>query len=154
MDYSVNYSVDFGQMSTGQQIAYSVVCLGVSIFVLIAMAKVFKKAGRPGWHVIIPFLNAYDEFDIAEGSGLRFLLLLIPFFNIYVMIKFYIDLAKSFGKSGGFAAGLIFLGPIFIAILGFGSAQYIGPNGVPAASADTGFDPNAYQVPDQQPPVQ
>jgi hypothetical protein len=31
---------------------------------------------------------------------------------------------KAFGKSGGFAAGLIFLGFIFFPILGFGSAQY------------------------------
>ena len=154
MDFSYSYSSDLTQMSPGATIAYCVVCLGLSIFILIAMAKVFKKAGRPGWHVIIPFLNAYDEFDIAEGNGIRFLLLLIPFYNIYVMIKFYIDLAKSFGKSGGFAAGLIFLGPIFIAILGFGSAQYIGPYGVPATPVDTSFDPNAYQAPDQQPPVQ
>ena len=148
MDFSYSYSSDLTQMSPGAAIACCVVCLGLSIFILIAMAKIFKKAGRPGWHVIIPFLNNYDEFDIAEGKGIRFLLLLIPIYNIYVLIKFYIDLAKSFGKSGGFAAGLIFLGPIFIAILGFGSAQYVGPCGVPTNTAGAGFDPN------QQPPVQ
>ena len=154
MDFSYSYSSDLTQMSPGAAIACCVVCLGLSIFILIAMAKIFKKAGKPGWHVIIPFLNAYDEFDIAEGKGIRFLLLLIPIYNIYVLIKFYIDLAKSFGKDGGFAAGLIFLGPIFIAILGFGSAQYIGPMGVPANTANDGFDPNAYPTPDQQPPLQ
>lgn len=35
-------------------------------------------------------------------------------------------LAKAFGKGGGFALGLIFFSPIFYAILGFGSAEYLG----------------------------
>jgi hypothetical protein len=38
-----------------------------------------------------------------------------------------VDLAKSFGKSGGYAVGLIFLSFIFIPMLGFGSAKYVGP---------------------------
>ena len=35
-----------------------------------------------------------------------------------------IETAKVFGKGTGFALGLIFLGPIFWMILGFGSADY------------------------------
>ena len=35
--------------------------------------------------------------------------------------------AKVFGKGAGFAIGLIFLNPIFLLILAFGSAQYQGP---------------------------
>ncbi len=38
-------------------------------------------------------------------------------------------LSRSFGHGGGYAAGLFFLGPIFLMILGFNSDQYIGPNG-------------------------
>ena len=38
-----------------------------------------------------------------------------------------IKLAHTFGKGGGFAAGLILLPPIFALILGFGSAEYEGP---------------------------
>jgi len=38
-----------------------------------------------------------------------------------------IDLAKSFAKSSGFAVGLFLLNFIFIPILGFGEAQYVGP---------------------------
>lgn len=30
--------------------------------------KVFEKAGKPGWHCIIPFLNTYDYFMIS-GFG-------------------------------------------------------------------------------------
>ena len=37
-----------------------------------------------------------------------------------------LDVAKRFGKGGGFAVGLILLPFIFFPILGFGSAQYQG----------------------------
>jgi hypothetical protein len=37
-----------------------------------------------------------------------------------------IALAQVFGKSGGFAVGLIFLSLIFMAILAFGDAKYLG----------------------------
>jgi hypothetical protein len=37
------------------------------------------------------------------------------------------DLAKVFGKSTGFGFGLLFLSVIFMAILAFGDAKYLGP---------------------------
>jgi len=61
--------------------------------------------GRPAWWII---------------------LMLIPFVNIIVGIVLCIDMAKSFGKGIGFGIGLVFLGIIFLRILGFGSAQYQG----------------------------
>ena len=115
-----------------QMIVPGIIGLIVCIISLVALAKVFKKAGRPGWAVIVPIYNLYVLFDIAWGKGIMFLLMLIPVVNFVIMIMLYIKLAKAFGKSGGFAAGLIFLNLIFTCILGFGSAQYIGPDGVPA----------------------
>jgi hypothetical protein len=47
--------------------------------------------------------------------------------NIVILIILSNDLAKSFGKGVGFTIGLILLGFIFSPILGFGSAQYVGP---------------------------
>ena len=79
----------------------------------------FSKAGEPGWASIIPIFNAYVLFKMTWDKGSKFLLLLIPIYNIIVIIKTQIKLAKAFGKSGGFVAGLIFLTPIFYALLGF-----------------------------------
>ena len=53
--------------------------------------------------------------------------MIIPIVNIIVGIIVSIDLSKSFGRGIGTALGLIFLPFIFIPILGFGSAQYVGP---------------------------
>lgn len=98
----------------------------VAIVFVVGMWKMFVKAGDAGWASIIPIYNIYVLFKITWGIGIKFLLLLIPIVNIYIYIKTQIKLAKAFGKGGGFVAGLIFLAPIFYAILGFSDAKYLG----------------------------
>ncbi len=105
----------------------NVIYLALSILLIVALWKIFEKAGQPGWASIIPFYNVYVLFEIAWGSGIKFLWLLVPFANIYFIIMVYIKLAHSFGKSTLFGIGLLLLNPIFLAILGFSDAQYIGP---------------------------
>lgn len=105
----------------------TVIWLGVMVTIFIAYWKVFVKAGRPGWAVLVPFYNAYVFLKIAGRPGWWLLLFLIPLVNIVIGFIVTIDIAKSFGKGVGFAMGLIFLGPIFYAILGFGQAEYKGP---------------------------
>lgn len=100
--------------------------LAVSIFLLVCYVKIFQKAGKPGWHAIIPFLNTWDMMEFATGAGWHMFLLLIPFFNIIYMIIFSFRLAKAFGKGTGFGFGLWLLPVIFIPILAFGDAQYVG----------------------------
>ncbi len=105
-----------------------------TVLSIIGMWRVFQKMGKPGWASIVPFYNIYTLFDALYGNGWKFLLLLIPFYNIYLMIKLYLDLAHEFGESTGFAIGLIFLSPIFMMILGFGSATF--RNGTVAETTD------------------
>lgn len=127
MAYSYSYTTD-DVATTGLFASLGMtwlITMIIAIVAIVAMWKLFKKAGKPGWAAIIPIYNQYTLFDIVyPGHGIKFLLLLIPFFNIYIGIKCYIDLAKAFGKSGGFAVGLIFLNPIFMCILGFDSSVY------------------------------
>ncbi len=99
----------------------------ICVLGLVSMAKIFKKAEKPGWAALVPFYNLYVLFEIAWGKGLLFLLSLIPLVNIVVLIILWAKLAKAFGKRGGFAVGLVFLNLIFTCILGFGKAQYVGP---------------------------
>ena len=110
-----------------------IVELLIALFVIVAMWKVFTKAGRPGWAAIIPIYNMYVWCKIVGRPGWWVILMLIPLVNIIVGIIVCIDMAKSFGKGAGFGIGLALLGIIFLPILGFGSAQYQGP-AVTAAS--------------------
>ncbi len=52
----------------------------------------------------------------------------IVFALVALFFQFFIcrKLALAFGKSAGFGVGLFFLYPIFILILAFGKAQYVG----------------------------
>jgi len=109
------------------------ICLAFGVFVVIAMWKVFEKAGQPGWAAIIPIYNWYIMTKIAGKPGWWVLMLLVPFVNIIFAIWLYNMISKSFGKDEGFTVGLVLLSFIFWAILGFGSAKYLGPYGDSAA---------------------
>jgi hypothetical protein len=104
-----------------------VIQLAVIIAVLAGAWKMFQKAGKPGWAAIIPIYNIIVILEICGRPIWWILLMLIPCVNIVIAIIMWIDVAKSFGKSELFGLGLAFLGFIFIPILGFGSAQYVGP---------------------------
>ena len=123
----VQSAVQSGEMAG--QIIYIICAIAVYVLLVIANWKIFTKAGEAGWKSIIPFYNLYIFCKIVDGNGWKFLLLLIPIVDIVYYVFLDIKTAKAFGKSTGFAVGLIFLPNIFTLILGFGSAEYIGPNG-------------------------
>ncbi len=104
------------------------VYIGVIVLTIVAMAKVYSKAGKPGIAAIVPIWNIVVLCEITGKSPVWIILLMIPFVNIICSIILLNELSKSFGKDAGFTVGLIFLSPIFLMILGFGSAQYIGPS--------------------------
>jgi len=107
------------------------------ILMIVAMVKIFSKAGKPGWHSIIPILNGWQMCVIAGKPGwwsiVMVLVGVIPIVGAIVSLVMVVmvcnGLSKNFGKGTGFTVGLVFLGPIFMLILAFGSAQYIGQGG-------------------------
>ncbi|MCB5228566.1 MAG: DUF5684 domain-containing protein [Candidatus Cloacimonetes bacterium] len=99
----------------------------LGILILVAMWKVYTKAGKPGWAILIPIYNLFVLLEIVGRPGWWLILLLIPIVNLVVIFIISFDLARSFGKGTGFGLGLVFLNVIFMMILGFGKARYIGP---------------------------
>jgi len=98
-----------------------------AILSMVGSWMIFKKMGRQGWEGIVPIYSTYVLCKVLYGNGWKFLLLLIPFYNIYFAIKMMVDLAKAFNQGVGFAIGMLFFEPIFMLILGFGSSAYLGP---------------------------
>ena len=107
--------------------------LAIIVLVIAGFWKVFTKAGKPGWAVIIPIYNLIVLLEITGKPIWWIILLLIPVVNIVIIFIVYHALSTSFGKGVGFTFGLILLGFIFIPILGFGDATYTPPS---TASAD------------------
>ncbi|MBP6880564.1 hypothetical protein KBC31_02965 [Candidatus Saccharibacteria bacterium] len=110
-----------------------IIALIIAIPMIIAMWKIFVKAGQPGWASIVPIYNSYVMVQIAGLPILWFILMLVPYVNGIAAIYVLYMLAKSFGKDAGFTALMVLLPFIGFPILGFGKAQYLGPAG-PAGS--------------------
>ena len=100
----------------------------ITIIMIVSDWKIFKKAGKPGWASIVPIYNTIVMFQVAGVSPWCILLLFIPIVNIIILIKTFVNLARSFGKGIGFGVGLMFLSVIFIPMLAFDNSEYIGLN--------------------------
>lgn len=131
---SYNYNYSSSSDSTGLAgllifaAIYNLIILAILIVIIIAVWRIFTKAGKPGWAAIIPIYSSIISMEVIGRPGWWFLLYFVPILGIYVNIIDAILLARSFGKDGGFAVGLILLPAVFYPILGFGNAKYQGPS--------------------------
>ncbi|MDF7799643.1 DUF5684 domain-containing protein [Pontiellaceae bacterium B1224] len=115
-----SYAVASGAIAGG----ILILGLGLIIILVVAMWKMFVKAGHPGWAAIVPIYNTCVLCDIGGKPMWWVLLMLIPFVNIVIAILVMVGVARNFGRGVGTALGLLFLPFIFMLILGFGSAEY------------------------------
>lgn len=123
-------------------LVFFAICFGIAILAIIGQWKAFKKAGKNGWEAIIP---VYNQITLCEVVGLwkwwPLVILVSPILgiipvigslassalSIYFLVILNVSTARSFGKGDGFAAGLVFLAPIFWLIIGGKEVQYAGP---------------------------
>ncbi len=126
----MNDEVAAGAVGTGENcvmmpsLFVMIIWLAIAILMIVALWKVFVKAGRPGWASLIPIYNTYVFLKIAGKPGWWLIWLCIPVLNIIFGIIATLAFAEKFGKGAGFAVGLILLPIIFLPILAFGAAQY------------------------------
>ncbi len=124
-DYEAVYS-GIAALMTGTTFLIGLV---VGIIGIIAMWKVFTKAGEPGWASIIPIYNMYTLAKVAYGNGLKFLFCLVPLLQLVFPFALYLRIGQNFGKSTGWCIIFLwFLTPIGLLMLGFGNDYYEGPN--------------------------
>ena len=133
---------------TGLAVIWVIALLLIALMI-VALWILFKKACKPGWAAVVPFYDQYTLYEITWGYGWRFLMLLIPIYNIVLAILTYIRLAKAFGKDEGYAVGLVFLPQVFVPMLAFGSAAYHGVPGVTSDRAAASQEWVGYQQPHQ-----
>ena len=135
--------------------------IGVIIFALILVVLIYaaywsimKKAGKDGWDGIIPIHNEVCLLEICGIPKWWWLLNLVPGVGVLIFtIILAIYVARSFGKTGGYAVGLIFLPFVFYPMLAWGSARYIGKSyGVaPQPQYQPQYQPQQPQYQPQQP---
>ncbi len=106
-----------------------IIYLAVLVLMVASMWKVYVKANEPGWAAIVPIYNVVVMLKIIGKPIWWIALYFIPLVNIVVGILIVVSFAKSFGKSTGYAIGLILLPFIFLPMLAFSDATYQGPAG-------------------------
>ena len=120
------------------------------VLMIIASWKIFVKAGEKGWKSLIPFYAQYIQFRIGGISKIFWinlpvmvLLLVLNWMGrnetgVYKVLYYsnfalkalsYGYIARAFGKKTGFCIAAAVLPVIFLPILGFGSAKYVGTKG-------------------------
>ena len=104
-----------------------IVSLLLSVFMIVCMWKIYVKAGYAGWKSLIPFYNVYVLFQMTWGSGIKFLLMFIPFVGLIIGIITYWKFVQVFG--GGVPAFILmlFFPVVILPIMAFGrEAVYVG----------------------------
>ena len=122
----------YSRHSEGPPAIFWVMYFGFMAVMLVGAAicgwKIFQKAGQPGWAALIPIYNQVIILQMIGQPIWWIALLIFPctaiFVGIYVQYQLVVE---RFGQSVGFFLGTLFLAPIFIPMLAFGSAQFTPP---------------------------
>lgn len=98
----------------------------VSLFLIVANWRLFTKAGRPGWAALVPIYNLIVWQQISGKPVWWLFLYFVPVANLVVVVLTSFGLASNFGKGKAFGLGLVLVPFVFIPILAFGDAVYVG----------------------------
>lgn len=153
--FAVSYYADDFLVATAASTIMGVIliplliALAISVFMIICVWKIFKKAGKGGWESIIPVYNFIVMLQITELPMWYIVLLFVPIAQVYALIKMNIELAKKFGQEGGFAALLILVPVVGYPILAFGKDKVYmgGGQNINNGYAQQGYQQTQYAQP-------
>ncbi len=128
MDYN-----DYTQTTTAPSVfpstGFLIGELVFAIIIIVAGWRIFEKAKKPGWAILIPFYNIYIMLKIVGRPGWWLILFFIPIVNFIIHLIVALNLAKSFKRSTAFGIFFLWLFPIIgFLVLGFGKSKYNGPS--------------------------
>jgi hypothetical protein len=103
--------------------------VGFVVLEVIGLWGVFAKAGRPGWWALVPGFDLFVLVRVVGRPWWLAVLFFVPVADLVAAIVVFYALARSFGKGMAYTVGLLVLGFVFVPVLGFGSAEYLGPGG-------------------------
>ncbi len=110
-------------------IGMMLIVLAFVILMLVAIWKIFEKAGEPGWSSLIPIYNIIVWLKFVGRPWWYIFFLLFPATAAVLWVIMAFGTARSFNRGIPFALGVTLLPFIFIPILGFDSSTYIGGMG-------------------------
>ncbi len=101
----------------------------IFLFFPVFLIPIFKKAGIPAFKAVIPMLNYWEWNKLNSKPFWWFLILFVPFINIFMVFLMIVETAKSFGKYGLGEQALAVLFPyVYLIYLGTSEKErYLPP---------------------------
>lgn len=148
------YSSYYGRGIDSTALTFAgVIGLASLVLMLAAQWKLLEKAGEKGWKCLIPVYGSYVWYKVTWSAGAWAAMIALSILSsllarvqvlgllisLAVLVMYLVGchmVSLSYGKGGGFTAGLIFLPVVFYPVLAFGRSEYVGPKGVPVYGAN------------------
>ncbi len=100
--------------------------LAVMVLLVVSDWKIFVKAGKPGWAILVPIYNIIVMLQIVKKPLWWIVLLIVPLVNIAVVVIIVYNLVIKFGQPGWHVIPALILGCVYFPYLAFSKAQYNG----------------------------
>ncbi|MBF9018015.1 MULTISPECIES: DUF5684 domain-containing protein [unclassified Oceanispirochaeta] len=98
----------------------------VTIILVVANWKIFTKAGKPGWAILVPIYNIIVMVQIIQRPMWWVIMLFIPLVNVVFAIMIIYNLCLKFGQPGWHVVPALLLSFIYYPYLAFSNASYQG----------------------------
>jgi signal peptidase I len=108
---------------------YLILTITFAALTLAGLWKIFEKAGKPGYFVLIPFLNIYYWLKITGRPLWWYVFFLIPFINVFMLLVMFVETAKCFNKFSLWEHAVAAIFPfIYLPYLGFSDEVFTDPS--------------------------
>ncbi len=115
-------------MSSHQLLVLVLIQVIILLLPSIGLAKLFEKAGVPGWKAYIPFYNTWIMLELAERPRHWVFWQIIPVAGWFISLGIYVEFVKTFGKFKFWEHAMAALLPlIYFPLIGYDAkVKFIG----------------------------
>src|SRR5580658_7970539 len=119
-------------MSSHQLLVLVLIQVIILLLPSIGLAKLFEKAGVPGWKAYVPFYNTWIMLQLAERPKHWVYWQIIPVVGWFISLGIYVEFVKIFGKFKLWEHAMAALLPIvYFPMIGFDpKVKFTGPGPV------------------------
>jgi signal peptidase I len=119
-------------MSTHQLLVLVLIQLVILLLPSVGLAKLFEKAGVPGWKAYVPFYNTWIMMELAHRPKHWVFWQLIPVVGWFISLGIFVEFVKTYGKYRLWEHAMASLLPlIYFPMIGFDPrVKFLGPDQV------------------------
>ena len=104
----------FSSYRTKVMITVSIIGILILLIIIGSLWVLFEKSDRKGFKALIPFYNIIEVLKMTGLPGYHFLLVLIPFVNLYSLFVISREIARVFKQKPSYGVLIFFFPYIFL----------------------------------------